>query len=163
MIAFLSLGSNVGDRESYLKEALGHINDIEENRILKISSIYETEPWGRKSQRPFLNQVIEVATRLTPEKLLTKCQAIEKNIGRVKKEEKRWGPRRIDIDILIYDRYMIDNDELKIPHPCLRQRRFILVPLNEIARDLIIPGYGKSVQNALKECRDGGRVEIFTA
>jgi 2-amino-4-hydroxy-6-hydroxymethyldihydropteridine diphosphokinase len=148
---FLLLGSNEGER----KENLSIARRLTENSIGKIksdSSIYETEPWGKKDQPKFLNQVILTATCLSPEEVLYNIYSIEKEMGRERLE--KWGPRIIDIDIIYYGSEIIVSEKLKIPHPELQNRRFALIPLHEIARDFIHPVFNISSEELLKRCPD---------
>lgn len=135
--AFLSLGTNLGDRQGYLKAA---IESLKKNAInlLALSPIYETEPIGVLDQPNFLNMVIKIETDLTPEELLKVTMEIEQEQHRVR--VKRWGPRTLDIDILFYDDLVIDNPPtLLVPHPRASERAFILLPLNDIAPNFIHP------------------------
>lgn len=142
MRAFLGLGSNLGDRAHYLKEAISALSSptIE---IVATSSIYETEPWGVMDQPSYWNQVIEIDTLLEPLALLHVCQEIEHRLGRERKVH--WGSRTIDIDILIYDNRVSESEELRLPHPYLEDRAFVLAPLREIAPTLVLPS-GRSIQ-----------------
>lgn len=157
--AFLGLGSNVGKRERYLGDAVEAIANLEDTELLCLSSIYETEPWGRKDQQPFLNQVVAVETGLGPEELLSACQEIERSLGQRRAE--RWGPRTMDIDLLLYGEKVVEEETLRVPHPRLLERRFVLVPLEEIAPSLSVPGSGKTVGEVLATCADRGRVEVY--
>ena len=135
----LGLGSNVGNRLDYILMAIGRLKDLGE--IGKISTIYESEPWGVGDQEPFLNCVLELYTRLDPHTLLKELKRIEKEVGR--KERFRWGPREIDIDILLYEDEVVETDELKIPHPLIKERDFVLVPMLEIDPSLKDPVSGE--------------------
>ncbi len=159
MIVFLGLGSNIENREEHLKKALTAIGKLDRNTILKVSSIYETEPWGNKNQAMFLNQVVAVETKLGPQEFLNACKKIEKTLGRTEKEH--WGPRAIDIDILLYGDKIINEDTIRVPHPMIYKRRFVLIPLAEIAPMISIPGLGKTVREALSECSDSGDVKLY--
>lgn len=159
MSVFLGLGSNVGDKENNLAQAIDKIDTIERSSIIRVSSIYESEPWGRKDQEPFLNQVTEIKTNLEPETFFTVCQKIEKSLGR--EPSLRWGPRIIDIDLLLYHHRIIDDEGLQVPHPRLTQRRFVLVPLVEIAPHVTIPGFGVNALEILQACEDSGKVIIY--
>lgn len=131
--------------------AIGHI----EERIGKISRksrVYETEPWGEREQDDFLNQALEVVTKLKPTKILEKIGEIEKLMDR--EETYKWGPREIDIDILTYGEEMISDMNLTIPHPFLHERRFTLIPLAEIAPELYHPIMGATIMDLLLECED---------
>jgi 2-amino-4-hydroxy-6-hydroxymethyldihydropteridine diphosphokinase len=137
MRAYLSLGSNIGDRGFYLGESCRRIDSHADIRIMKESRIYETEPWGLTDQPNFWNKVIEIETCLSPLELLEVCQLIEKSLGRVRLI--RWGPRSIDIDILNYDNMEWKDERLILPHPRIEYREFVLAPLREIAPDYILP------------------------
>lgn len=138
---FLSLGTNVGDREKNLETA--RLLLAGEFEILKKSSIYETEPWGGVAQKPFLNQVVEVKTFVLPRELLKKIKKIELEMRR--RKTKRWGPRVIDIDILFYGNLVIDEPDLVVPHKFLHERKFVLEPMNEIAPNFVHPVFGKKI------------------
>lgn len=139
-IAYLSLGSNLGNRKQYIESAVNKLNENENITVKKVSSIYETEPVGFTKQNKFLNIVVEIETSLEPLELLRQCQKIENDLGRVRII--RWGPRTIDIDIIIYEDYIIESNTLTIPHPRMKEREFVLIPLNEIASDINILGIG---------------------
>lgn len=143
MQAYLSMGSNIGDRALMLREAAWNLAAHPDIRILAESSIYETEPWGLKEQPEYWNQVLEIETNLEPMALLKVCQGIENSLGR--ERIIRWGPRTIDIDILIYDNMISDTPELILPHPRMEERAFVLIPLREIAPGMILPS-GRSIQ-----------------
>jgi 2-amino-4-hydroxy-6-hydroxymethyldihydropteridine diphosphokinase len=154
---FLGLGSNLGDREGFLNKAVRSLAEDAGMEILRRSSIYESEPWGFLGQGPFLNSVIEAVTELRPDELLAFCKKIETGLGRTYGPQ--WGPRCIDIDILIFCRRMVDSPGLIVPHPRLAERRFVLVPLAELAPELPVPGTGKTVQALLDACPDHGAVK----
>ncbi len=126
--AYLSLGSNIENRESFLKKAIFQIKKIA--KIIQKSKIYETSPVGYKNQGDFLNMAIKIETSLSPQKLLDKLQEIEKKLGKEKIIKN--GPRTIDIDILIYEDTIVDEPKLKIPHPRMHKRKFVLIPLLEL-------------------------------
>jgi len=134
--AFLGLGSNMGDRKKYLLQALAHLEENNNIKIIKKSSIYETEPVGFKEQNLFLNMVIKINTDLRPWELLDYCQKIENLLGR--ERTVKWGPRTIDIDILIYEGFEMTTKKLTLPHPRMQERAFVLIPLKEIAPETII-------------------------
>ena len=142
MRAFLGLGTNLGDRAHYLKEAILALASPALT-IVAISRIYETEPWGVMDQPQYWNQAIEIETVLEPLDLLHVCQEIELQLGRERKVH--WGPRTIDIDLLIYDNRASETEELMLPHPYLEDRAFVLAPLREIAPTLVLPS-GRSIQ-----------------
>ena len=136
--AFLSLGSNMGDRLEYLSKAIDKIAEIQGCNILNKSRVYETEPWGYENQEAFLNLCISIETSLSPYELLESLQTIELELDRVRKIH--WGPRTIDIDILLFDDIICEDDKLTIPHPRMRERTFVLIPLYDIEKNLIIDG-----------------------
>jgi 2-amino-4-hydroxy-6-hydroxymethyldihydropteridine diphosphokinase len=146
--AYLGLGSNIGNREKNLAAVLDHLAaaDI---RISRVSSIYETEPMGLAAQRWFLNMVAEVETDLFPMQLLTRTLKIERSLGRVRTIPN--GPRIIDIDILLYSKAVVHSAALEIPHPRMGERRFVLVPLAELAPDLRHPVTHRSIRQMLDE------------
>ncbi|NNC95712.1 MAG: 2-amino-4-hydroxy-6-hydroxymethyldihydropteridine diphosphokinase [Chitinophagales bacterium] len=148
--AYLSMGSNTGDRHNYLIRARDRISEFA--RIERKSLIYKTEAWGEENQPEFLNQVIKVSTDLSPDNLLKRLQEIEQILG--KKERYRWGPREIDIDILFYDEIVMKKHHLQIPHLEIQNRKFILRPMAEIAADHMHPVLKKSISDLLGTCTD---------
>lgn len=148
--AFLSLGSNMGDREAYIKNAKNVLAANDRISIVKESGIIETEPYGMKNQDRFLNAAIEIRTLHTPIELLTFCKNLEKMAGRVE-TEKRWGPRPLDLDILFYDNDIIDLPTLTVPHIDLQNRLFVLEPMCEIAPYHRHPVYMKTIAEMLAE------------
>jgi len=145
---FLSLGSNVGDRENFLNRARTSLL-AEGIKIVGESSVHETAPWGNQEQAHFLNQCVQIATHESPENLLKKIKNIEQKIGR--QEASKWGPREIDIDILFYNDMILHYASLTIPHPHIAERSFVLVPLCEIAPDFVHPVLKKSVKALLQK------------
>lgn len=135
-IVYMSLGTNMGDRLQYLHDATRLLQEHHSIEMEDISSIYETEPVGYTDQANFLNLVIKVSTTLEPCKLLDVTQSIELQLGR--KRDIRWGPRTIDIDILLYDNKNMETERLIIPHPRMYERDFVLVPLQEIGVDVTV-------------------------
>lgn len=150
-LAYLLLGGNLGDRFAQVSNALQNI-ERDVGTVISRSSLYETEAWGKENLPPYLNQVVAVNTELTARELLETVQEIEKLMGRTRME--KWGSRLIDIDILFYGEECIDEPDLIIPHPFLAQRKFTLIPLNEIAADLIHPVFHKTVRELLSELKD---------
>ncbi len=138
VVAYLGLGSNLGDREGYLRRAVELLGQEAGIEVERVSSIYETEPVGFTDQPRFLNQVVEVKTTLDPAALLARALAVEAALGRVRGE--RWGPRVIDVDLLVYGDAVVREPGLEVPHPRLAERAFVLVPLAELAPDLRLPG-----------------------
>lgn len=148
---YLLIGGNLGNRASHLEMALKLIEQ-ECGAVSQVSSIYETAPWGKKDQPDFLNQAILIYTSLSPQKLLENILSIEKQMGRYRAE--KFGSRIIDMDILFYNDEIIQSGHLKIPHPELQNRRFVLEPMAEIAPNKLHPGLNKTVMELLQECRD---------
>ena len=146
---YLSLGSNMGDRQGYLQKAVKALNDLPETEVKAVSSYYETAAWGLTDQADFLNLALALDTQLPAETLLSSCQQIEKNLDRVRHEH--WGPRTVDIDILLYGQETWGTEHLKVPHPFITQRAFVLVPLLEIAEDLDEPQTGQTYENYLSQ------------
>ncbi|QQD84677.1 2-amino-4-hydroxy-6-hydroxymethyldihydropteridine diphosphokinase [Jeotgalicoccus sp. ATCC 8456] len=130
-IAYLGLGSNIGDREESLRQALKKISEVPGITVTKISSRYETKPYGKTDQPDFINMAVELETNLTPLDLLEVVLGIERELGRVRKET--WGPRSIDIDVLLYEDLELDLTDLKVPHPEMHLRSFVIDPMSEIA------------------------------
>ncbi len=149
-IVYLGLGSNIGDREALLQSALDELN-LPDLRLRRVSSHYETEPIGLRDQRWFLNLAAEFQTELFPLQLLHRTQRVEKQLGR--KRTVANGPRTIDIDILLYGSFIVKTDELEIPHPRYRERRFTLAPLAELRPDLRDPVTGRTMSELLAAIR----------
>lgn len=152
--AYLSLGANLGNREETLREAVRRIGAAESVELTAVSSVYETEPWGKLDQPRFLNLAVAVETTLSPEALLALAQKIEKELGRVRHE--RWGARTIDIDILCFEGVERNTPDLTLPHPYMTERAFVLVPLAEIAPTLTVKG--KTVEAWRQATEDQGIV-----
>ncbi|MGT2928876.1 2-amino-4-hydroxy-6-hydroxymethyldihydropteridine diphosphokinase [Streptococcus dentasini] len=146
---YLSLGSNMGDRQTYLKQALARLSALPQTQLKSLSSIYESQAWGVTNQADFLNLACKLETQLPPLALLHFCQSIERDLGRVRHQH--WGPRTLDIDILLYGQVTMDNLELQLPHPYMTQRAFVLVPLLEIEAELTEPSTGLSYASYLAE------------
>lgn len=143
---FLGLGSNIEDRLDYLQGAVDALDEHPKIRVDAVSSVYETDPVGGPEQGPYLNLVVRAATLLSPRRLLAATQDVEQRLGRVREE--RWGPRTIDIDILLYGRRTMRRKALQIPHPRLAERPFALVPLMEVAPGTTLPD-GRTVASVL--------------
>ncbi len=138
--ALLALGGNVGDVRATLDRAVALMCDGTTVRLIARSSDYRTPPWGVEDQAPFINLCLMVATELTPQALLERGLQIERALGRNRRQEQRWGPRPVDIDLLAYDHVTVDAPDLTLPHPRMFERAFVLVPLSEIAADRTIAG-----------------------
>jgi len=150
-IIYIQLGSNMGNRKSYIEKSMQQIEQ-EIGNIICSSKIYESSPWGVSIQNHFLNSVIKIESELSSSILLKKLQEIENNLGRVRKE--KWGERCVDLDILFYNSEIINTENLKIPHPYIQDRKFVLVPLSEIDTDYNHPVLHKNISSLLKECTD---------
>ena len=135
-LAYIGIGSNLGDKVEYIKQALSELEASEGIRLLRVAAFYETAPWGNTNQDWYLNTVAEIHCQLPPKRLLEVCLAIENRLGRMR--EVRWGPRTLDLDILLYGQENIDLPELQVPHPRLAERAFVLVPLAELRPDLLL-------------------------
>ena len=138
--ALVALGGNVGDVRATLHRAIAALCDGEQVRLSARSSDYRTAPWGVEDQPAFVNLCIAVETALTPRLLLERAQAVERVLGRERANERRWGPRPIDIDLIAYDDLTVHEPDLELPHPHLFERAFVLVPLAEIAPERVIAG-----------------------
>jgi 2-amino-4-hydroxy-6-hydroxymethyldihydropteridine diphosphokinase len=138
--ALVGLGGNVGDVRATLAQAIARFADGKDVTLTARSSDYATAPWGVTDQPPFINCAIAVETTLSPQALLSRALEVERALGRDRAQERRWGPRRIDIDLLAYDDIALDQPGLALPHPRLLERAFVLVPLAEIAPERVIGG-----------------------
>lgn len=154
--AFLSLGSNVGDRFAMLQDAVRMLRHQEGVEVTRISSVYETDPVGYTEQATFLNMVVEIMSELSSEKILSICLETEQSLGRIR--EFRWGPRCIDLDILLYNDENIVSKKLIIPHPRMRERGFVLIPLIELVPDQVHPVTGVPFSDYAKGQKEGVHV-----
>lgn len=148
---YLLIGGNIGDRMNFLNESIKKIEELC-GEVKAKTGVYETEPWGNTNQAPFLNQVIKISTSLTPHELLSQVLDIEVSFGRVRQEKN--GARTIDIDILYFNDLIMSDENLIIPHPRISVRKFVLIPLAEIAKNHIDPVHKISVKELLENCQD---------
>lgn len=161
IIAFVGIGSNLRDPAVQCRDAFRRIGAIPEIRLLRRSSLYRTEPVGFQDQAWFINAVAEIRTDLPPRKLFEALNEIERKMGRT--DGPRWGPRVIDLDLLLYGQEVVAEEDLVIPHPELHRRRFVLEPLSELASYVIHPDFGVSVRGLLDRLTDPGLVERCAA
>lgn len=152
--AYLGLGTNMGDRETYLSSALKLLDNYENIIVTNKSKIYETKAWGYTDQADFLNMCIEIKTSLNEYELLKVCQEVELKLNR--ERIIRWGPRTIDVDILFFNDIILNNEDLYIPHPRISERAFVLIPLMDINKNLLIKGkaIGEYLNSLTNEERD---------
>ena len=155
---YLQLGSNIGERDSLLRDAMLFIQK-EVRSVTKTSKIYESSPWGVDGQKNYLNQILMIESELSAQHVLAEVLNIEDKIGR--KRIEKWGERLIDIDIIFYNHEIIETPKLCIPHKHMHERKFVLIPLNEIARDYIHPKYNMKVSELLQKCNDIETVEEY--
>jgi len=160
--AYIGIGSNLGDRKANYREACERIRALPHTRIVKESSLYESEPHG-DAKTWFVNGVIQIETEASADALLRQLKAIEKAMGRKRVKGKRWGSRVIDLDILLYDKEVIEKRNLKVPHPRMHERRFVLVPLAELAPHLIHPRLNATISELLAGCPDTKRMHLMRA
>ncbi len=156
---YIGIGSNVGKKKENFLEALNRLAKLPDTKIIKESSLYESEPLG-DSKEWYVNGVIEIETKFKPEVLLQKFKNIERAMGR-KKVKKRWGDRIIDLDILLYDAVVIDKKNVRIPHPEMANRKFVLVPLSEIAPQVIHPELGVTISELLVNVKDDKKLHLY--
>lgn len=159
IVCFVGIGSNMDDPASQSLKAFDHISEANGVKLLRRSSLYRTEPVGSSDQDWFINAVAEIRTVLSARELLRTLQATEKEMGRIR--DAKWGPRIIDMDILLYGQDIIQDEDLIIPHPDLHKRRFVLVPLCEIAPYVIHPAFGVSIQGLTDRLKDQKIVNLY--
>lgn len=158
---FVGVGSNLGDREFLIRKAIEALRDLPRTVVVRVSSLYDTDPVGVEEQPAFLNAVVWLETGLLPRELLWQLLLIEKRMGRVRTQ--RWGPRPIDLDLLFYAKEIIDEPDLRVPHPEAHRRAFVLIPLLEIDPELVHPETGEPIRKLLRRLdpnppvRKGGR------
>lgn len=160
--AFIGIGSNLGDRKANFLEAVEKIAEISDLRIVKQSSLYESEPHGN-ARTWFVNAVIEVETELPADQLLKRLKAIEAAMGRKRVKGKRYGSRIIDLDILFFNNEVVEKRTLKVPHPRLQDRRFVLAPLSELAPQLVHPKLNVTVSELLASTPDRKKIHLLRA
>ena len=158
--AYIGIGSNLGDRKANALEAVDRLSKLPGTRVIRASSLYESEPLG-DAKTWFVNSVIEIETEFAPDQLLRKLKAIEQAMGRKRVKGKRWGSRIIDLDILLCDQEIVDKRSLKVPHPEMHKRRFVLLPLAELAPHVVHPHLGQSVSALLANVKDEKRVTLL--
>ena len=157
---YIGIGSNLGDRKANTVEAVDRVAKLAATRVVRASSLYESEPLG-DAKTWFVNSVIEIETEFAPGDLLRKLKAVEKAMGRKRVKGKRWGSRVIDLDILLCNQEVVDTRSLKIPHPEMHKRRFVLLPLAELAPHVVHPHLGQSVSALLANVKDAKRVSLL--
>jgi len=155
-VAYIGLGSNLGPRDRNITGALNALQSTRDVDVDAVSKLYETQAVGGPPGQPaYMNGVARIRTKLTPERLLQLLQSIERSLGRSRGSEQRWGPRTIDLDILLYDDAIISTPELMIPHPLMHERRFVLEPLAEIAPEVVHPAINRTARDLLSQLGDG--------
>jgi 2-amino-4-hydroxy-6-hydroxymethyldihydropteridine diphosphokinase len=157
---YIGIGSNLGDRRANTLEAIDRVKGLPTTKIVRSSSLYESEPLG-DAKTWFVNSVIEVETEIAADPLLKKLKAIEEAMGRKRVKGKRWGSRIIDLDILLVDQDIIEKRALKVPHREMHKRRFVLLPLAELAPHVIHPQLGQSISSLLATLKDPKRVTLL--
>ena len=158
---YIGIGSNIGNKKENFLEALSRVAKLPDTKIVKESSLYESEPIG-DAKEWYVNGAIEIETKLKPDMLLKKFKNIERAMGR-KKVKKRWGARIIDLDILLYDAAIIKKKNLRIPHPEMSSRKFVLLPLGEIAPQVIHPELGVTISELLIKVKDNKKIHLYHA
>jgi 2-amino-4-hydroxy-6-hydroxymethyldihydropteridine diphosphokinase len=158
---YIGVGSNMGNKKENFLEAIDRLAKLPDTKVLKESSLYESEPLG-DSKDWYVNGAIEIETKFKPEMLLKKFKNIERAMGR-KKVKKRWGARIIDLDILLFDAVVMKKKNLKIPHPEMPNRKFVLVPLSEIAPQVVHPELGVTITELLINVKDDKKIHLYHA
>ncbi len=159
VVAFVGLGGNLGEVAATLRAATSALSRLPGTRLLRASRLYRTPAWGLEQQPDFINGVVALETRLAPRELLDALLRIEREFGREREGGPRWGPRNLDLDLLLHGEAVVEQDGLRLPHPHLHERAFVLVPLLEIAADILIPGQG-SARDALSRL-DSSAIEAL--
>jgi len=156
MVVYLSVGSNLGDRQGFLRRAIEALDAHPMVEVRKVSSLYETEPVGYKAQPDFVNAAVEIECAMSLQEFWAFTKAVERMIGRSRSE--RWGPREIDVDIIYFADVVLDSADLTVPHRERTKRRFVLEPIAELAASFVDPVLGRTVQELLETCDDRSRV-----
>ena len=157
--AWIGLGSNLGNKLGYIRQGLGFMDALPGTDVLRVSSVYDSEPEGNAGQPRFLNAVAEVDTAFEPREFLRRLGDIEEKCGRVRREV--WGPRTLDLDLLIYDDLVMESEELTVPHPRASNRAFVLIPLAELEPWLVLPGLGETVTTMIGRLGDvAGKIRL---
>ncbi len=157
---YIGLGSNLGDRKANIREAEEKLTALPNTRIVKASSLYESEPLGN-AKTWFVNSVLEIETDFEPDELLKRTKAIETAMGRKRVKGKRWGSRIIDLDLLLFDNQTVNKRNLKLPHPEMQKRRFVLLPLSELAPHITHPQLGTTISELLGGLKDPKKVVLL--
>ena len=160
-IVYLSLGSNKGDRIGYVQQSTSLLAAVDGISLVRTSAFYETEPWNMNSETWFVNAIVEIKTKLSAHELLTECQRIEKQLGRVRDNNENYTDRTIDIDILFFGKEIINDDDLVIPHKYLHLRAFTLVPMLELSPEFVHPVLHKSVSELNNDLENPEMVFLY--
>lgn len=161
-LAYIGVGSNIGDRIGYVQQAHSLLNYTDGIQVLESSSLYETEPVGYKDQEWFINAVLKIETTLSPEELLHQCCRVETQLGRVRNcDSLKNGPRTLDLDILFYDNKVINNEILEIPHPRMHQRAYALVPILELDAELVHPVFNITISELHDNLEEPEEVYLY--
>ena len=158
---YIGIGSNVGNKRENFFEAVTRLAKLPDTKVIKESSLYESEPLG-DAKEWYINGAVEIETKFKPEMLLEKFKNIERAMGR-KKVKKRWGARIIDLDILLYDSAVVKKKNLRIPHPEMTSRKFVLIPLSEIAPQVVHPELGVTISELLFKLKDDKKIHLYHA
>ena len=160
--AYIGIGSNLDSPESQVRSAVDELGSLPDTIVTGASSLYQSAPFGPVEQGDFVNAVVALLTRLSAHELLSQLQVIENNHSR-NRDVERWGPRTLDLDLLVFSEQRINDDVLTVPHPGISERNFVLLPLCELAPHLIVPGLGSVEMLAAGACTSGGRIEKISS
>ncbi|MBI4313960.1 MAG: 2-amino-4-hydroxy-6-hydroxymethyldihydropteridine diphosphokinase [Candidatus Omnitrophica bacterium] len=150
--AYIGIGSNLGNRRQLIQDAVKRLGRLPQTTVIKTSQVKEYLPVGGPPQNNYFNTVAAISTSLTPQELMKQLQSIEKQLGRIRPDAVRWGPRTIDLDLLLYGGQVIDETDLQVPHPRMHERKFVLEPLSEIAPDVIHPTLKRPINSLASQC-----------